>query len=181
MKMLTTIVTAGSLAFVGIATPANAHGFRAGFGGGFFPFPFFPPVYSPPQPPPAYYPPPQSYQPTPPVYKEPPQSYQQPQPQQPSYAPAVQPLSPDETKGVQDMLNALYGLNLEVDGVLGPATRQAIQTYQSNNGLVVTGNLDKPTLAMLILEARRLTKQPQEAPTSAPLPSNNNMINADRG
>jgi hypothetical protein len=180
MKMLTTIVTAGSLAFVGIATPANAHGFRGGFGGGFFPFLFFPPVYSPPQPLPAYYPPPQSYQPTPPAYKGPPQSYQQPRPQQPSYPPAALPLPPDEIKGVQQVLNALCGLNLEVDGVLGPATPQAIQTYQSKNGLVVTGNLDKPTLATLILEASRLPKQPQEAPTSAPLPSNNNMINADR-
>jgi transposase len=41
--------------------------------------------------------------------------------------------------------NVLDGLNLEVDGVLAPATRQAISAFQSANGLVVTGNLDKPT------------------------------------
>jgi hypothetical protein len=151
MKMLTTIVTAGSLAFVGIATPANAHGFRGGFGGGFFPFPYLPPVYAPPPPPPpAYHPPPQSYQPPayyqpPPVYKDAPQSYEQ--PQQPNYAPAALPPPPtDVIKGVQEILNVLYGLNLEVDGVLGPATGQAIQAFQSANGLLVTGNLDKPTL-----------------------------------
>ncbi len=37
----------------------------------------------------------------------------------------------------------------EVDGLLGPLTRQALTGYQSDNGLVATAAIDQPTLASL--------------------------------
>ncbi len=37
----------------------------------------------------------------------------------------------------------------EVDGLLGPLTRQALTDYQSNNGLYTTGAIDEPTLDSL--------------------------------
>ena len=37
----------------------------------------------------------------------------------------------------------------EVDGLLGPLTREALTGYQSNNGLYATAAIDEPTLASL--------------------------------
>jgi hypothetical protein len=39
----------------------------------------------------------------------------------------------------------------EVDGLLGPLTRQALTAYQSDNGLYTTAAIDEPTLASLDL------------------------------
>jgi len=36
-----------------------------------------------------------------------------------------------------------------IDGILGPATRYAIQRYQRDRGLYVTAAIDEPTLATL--------------------------------
>lgn len=37
----------------------------------------------------------------------------------------------------------------EVDGLLGPLTRQALASYQADNGLTTTSSIDEPTLASL--------------------------------
>jgi peptidoglycan hydrolase-like protein with peptidoglycan-binding domain len=37
----------------------------------------------------------------------------------------------------------------EVDGLLGPLTREAIAGYQRDNGLYTTSSIDEPTLASL--------------------------------
>jgi peptidoglycan hydrolase-like protein with peptidoglycan-binding domain len=36
-----------------------------------------------------------------------------------------------------------------IDGIMGPATRGAIQRYQIDRGLAVTAAIDEPTLATL--------------------------------
>ena len=37
----------------------------------------------------------------------------------------------------------------EVDGLLGPLTREALTAYQTDNGLTVTAVIDEPTLDSL--------------------------------
>jgi peptidoglycan hydrolase-like protein with peptidoglycan-binding domain len=37
----------------------------------------------------------------------------------------------------------------EVDGLLGPLTREALTGYQADNGLYSTAAIDEPTLASL--------------------------------
>jgi peptidoglycan hydrolase-like protein with peptidoglycan-binding domain len=37
----------------------------------------------------------------------------------------------------------------EVDGLLGPLTRQALAAYQADNGLAQTSSIDQPTLDSL--------------------------------
>jgi peptidoglycan hydrolase-like protein with peptidoglycan-binding domain len=39
----------------------------------------------------------------------------------------------------------------EVDGLLGPLTRQALRDYQADHGLLVTAAIDEPTLDSLQL------------------------------
>lgn len=54
----------------------------------------------------------------------------------------------DDVKKLQLLLN-LFGHNLSVDGVFGPATRAAIVSFQSVNGLVPDGIVGPKTLAKL--------------------------------
>jgi peptidoglycan hydrolase-like protein with peptidoglycan-binding domain len=49
---------------------------------------------------------------------------------------------------IQTALNA-NGAQLDVDGKLGPATRDALKTYQSAHGLKPTGRSDAATLKAL--------------------------------
>ncbi len=59
-------------------------------------------------------------------------------------------LPPDQIiANVQSMLQQLGYFSEAVDGVLGPVTRQAIADYQLDNGLAVTGAIDRPTLVAL--------------------------------
>jgi hypothetical protein len=59
-------------------------------------------------------------------------------------------LSPDQIiANVQYALQQLGYFAEDVDGVLGPVTRQAIEDYQLDNGLNVTGSIDRPTLVQL--------------------------------
>jgi hypothetical protein len=45
----------------------------------------------------------------------------------------------EEIKLLQTTLNKLYGLNLDVDGMLGPKTRDAVRRFQAEHGLQVDG------------------------------------------
>jgi len=59
-------------------------------------------------------------------------------------------LAPDQIiANVQYALQQLGYFAEAVDGVLGPITRQAIEDYQVDNGLNVTGAIDRPTLVAL--------------------------------
>jgi len=59
-------------------------------------------------------------------------------------------LAPDQIiADVQYQLQQLGYFAEAVDGVLGPITRQAIADYQLDNGLAVTGAIDRPTLVAL--------------------------------
>jgi len=59
-------------------------------------------------------------------------------------------LPPDQIIGnVQYALQQLGYFAEAVDGVLGPVTQQAIADYQADNGLNVTGAIDRPTLVAL--------------------------------
>jgi peptidoglycan hydrolase-like protein with peptidoglycan-binding domain len=59
-------------------------------------------------------------------------------------------LSPDQvTVNVQQQLAAAGYYDGPIDGVLGPATREAIANYQADNGLAVTSAIDEPTLAAM--------------------------------
>src|SRR5438105_14112055 len=59
-------------------------------------------------------------------------------------------LPPDQViANVQYALQQLGYFSEAVDGVLGPVTRSAIEDYQLDNGLNVTGAIDRPTLAAL--------------------------------
>jgi Putative peptidoglycan binding domain len=61
-----------------------------------------------------------------------------------------QDLSPDEViANVQATLQELEYYLDEVDGVLGPTTRAALENYQSDYGLPITGMIDRETLVSL--------------------------------
>jgi hypothetical protein len=59
-------------------------------------------------------------------------------------------LSPDQVVvNVQTQLAREGYYTGPVDGVLGPMTRQAIASFQANNGLAITSTVDEPTLSTL--------------------------------
>jgi Putative peptidoglycan binding domain len=49
----------------------------------------------------------------------------------------------------QDLLQQMGYYTGEVDGLLGPLTREALTAYQNDNGLVATAAIDQPTLDSL--------------------------------
>lgn len=53
-------------------------------------------------------------------------------------------MSPDRVRSLQQALND-KGATIKVDGVWGHQTRQALSDFQKNQGLKVTGRLDKET------------------------------------
>lgn len=56
----------------------------------------------------------------------------------------------DYIRWVQSSLNKLMGLRLAVDGILGPATRSAIRSFQQRRGLTVDGIVGPKTETALI-------------------------------
>lgn len=58
--------------------------------------------------------------------------------------------SPDYVRWVQSSLNKILGLRLAVDGIVGPATRSAIRSFQQRQQLVVDGIVGPNTEAALI-------------------------------
>ena len=57
--------------------------------------------------------------------------------------------SPDYIRWVQSSLNKILGLRLAVDGIMGPATRSAVRSFQQRKGLAVDGILGSQTEASL--------------------------------
>ncbi len=63
-------------------------------------------------------------------------------------------------KWVQIALNVVLGLNLTIDGVLGPVTRQAIKRLQRREGILTHGYVDDRTLQ--VLELRTGMRSPRQ-------------------
>jgi len=61
---------------------------------------------------------------------------------------AVNP-SKDEVRQAQQRLRDLGLYNGAIDGVLGQETKQALEKFQSSNGLSMTATLDQPTMDRL--------------------------------
>jgi Putative peptidoglycan binding domain len=57
--------------------------------------------------------------------------------------------SPDYVRWVQSSLNRVMGLRLAVDGIMGPATRSAVRSFQQRHGLTVDGIVGPQTEAKL--------------------------------
>lgn len=62
-----------------------------------------------------------------------------------------QPLTPDTVRQVQQTLQQQGMYRGRVDGVWGPATQSAVRSYQQQNNLNASGQLDQQTLAALNL------------------------------
>ena len=61
---------------------------------------------------------------------------------------SVEPAEALEKPGAQDIQEALKNANLyegKIDGVIGPKTREAIEAFQSKNGLKVDGKVGPKT------------------------------------
>jgi lysozyme len=59
-------------------------------------------------------------------------------------------LDATETCWVQSGLNLLENAGLDIDGEMGPATREAISKYQKDNGVDVTGLADMHTVVQML-------------------------------
>src|SRR5262245_14899356 len=58
--------------------------------------------------------------------------------------------SPDYIRWLQTTLNQVLGLNLAIDGRMGPPTRSAIRSFQQRQGLAVDGVVGPQTEKTLI-------------------------------
>ena len=67
--------------------------------------------------------------------------------------------APQDVVAAQKALTELGYGPLKADGDLGPGTRQAIEKYQRDAGLKVTGELHAETLQVLLDPAKRLASQ----------------------
>jgi outer membrane protein OmpA-like peptidoglycan-associated protein len=73
-----------------------------------------------------------------------------PWPLAPEWESEVSRSSPDYIRWVQSSLNKILGLRLVMDGILGPATRSAIRSFQQRRGLTVNGIVGPKTETALI-------------------------------
>lgn len=67
--------------------------------------------------------------------------------------------APQDIVAAQKALTELGYGPLKADGALGPGTKQAIEKYQRDAGLKVTGELHAETLQILLDPAKRLASQ----------------------
>jgi peptidoglycan hydrolase-like protein with peptidoglycan-binding domain len=74
-------------------------------------------------------------------------------------------LSPDEIRVVQQVLIDNGVLRGEADGILGTSTREALITYQRQQGLQVTGSIDTRTVAALGVSNKISATQGQSSTT----------------
>ncbi len=70
-------------------------------------------------------------------------------------------ISKMDAKLVQRTMNESLGIELKIDGDLGPTSRRALAQYQAKFNLVSTGTLDDPTWSMMraYIDARFVTVQ----------------------
>jgi peptidoglycan hydrolase-like protein with peptidoglycan-binding domain len=70
-------------------------------------------------------------------------------------APAVASATRDSSQSIGGIKDVQYKLAHQgfyhghIDGVWGPATENALRSYQHHNNIPVTGKLDNPTMLML--------------------------------
>lgn len=84
--------------------------------------------------------------------------------------------SNEQLRAAQEALKKHGMYEGEVDGIMGPKTRAAIQEFQKNEGLEATGRLDQQTLSRLGVEEGGTPaaspptggQQPQDKPASPP-------------
>lgn len=69
----------------------------------------------------------------------------------------------DYVSWVQSSLNAILGLNLSVDGIMGPQTSRAIRSFQQKNGLVADGVVGSKTEAALRAALGNIQKSPSKS------------------
>lgn len=84
--------------------------------------------------------------------------------------------SHDEIMEVQRKLQADNLYQGEIDGLLGPQTRQALSEYQRQNGLHVTANLDRETRNHLLGSGSGASSRPPGSatpmtPSTTPAPT----------
>jgi len=72
--------------------------------------------------------------------------------------------SPDYIRWVQGSLNQIMGLRLAVDGIMGPATRSAIRSFQQKQGLAADGIAGPKTKAALMVALGIMTTPPSLYP-----------------
>jgi hypothetical protein len=75
---------------------------------------------------------------------------------------ATADLAPDDIRVIQRVLIERGLLHGEVDGVLGPQTREAITVYQREQGIQVTGSIDARTVSSLGV-SDRLSQQAHQS------------------
>jgi peptidoglycan hydrolase-like protein with peptidoglycan-binding domain len=85
-------------------------------------------------------------------------------PMQPTYE---QKLSPQAIRDVQQRLRQSGFYSGEVDGVWGQSTQAALEKFQQNHNLQVTGSLNQSTLTILGMDPNTIVGQRTEAPTSS--------------
>ena len=81
----------------------------------------------------------------------------------------------DEVRLLQERLNELGFSAGKPDGVFGRKTQMAVEAFQVNNGIIVTGVADQETQRILFSEdAAQPTPEPTQTPkpTSKPRPTN---------
>jgi hypothetical protein len=77
--------------------------------------------------------------------------------------------NPDYIRWVQQSLNKVLGLRLAVDGIMGPATRSAIRSFQQRQGLTADGIFGPQTEQQLRLSVGGSTPTPS-SPACPPRP-----------
>lgn len=70
--------------------------------------------------------------------------------------------APQDIVAAQKILTDLGYGKLEADGVVGPGTRKAIEAYQRDAGLTVTGDLHAQTLQKLLSGSGQATAQSED-------------------
>jgi peptidoglycan hydrolase-like protein with peptidoglycan-binding domain len=80
----------------------------------------------------------------------------------------TQTLSPDAVRAVQGKLNALAGFQGQANGAWGPDSEAALRSFQQNNGLQVTGQMNQATAATMGLDIPSLIGAAAAGPAPAP-------------
>ena len=75
------------------------------------------------------------------------------------------PEGSERVRWIQSSLNAVLGLSLPVDGVMGPDTRSAVRTFQQRRGLPADGIVG-PDTERALADARRRPPSPPTAPAT---------------